>query len=449
MSTAPRLVRRAASMLLVALLCAAGTVVIGTPANATTDSGCPHTTFLDPLGGWIKYDGLTGTTYTYPQKPGYVVAGVCYKASTTTAYVTPTGTITSTVTNDNGEIKEISHASVLYLPRPIPPKPAPHVTEEPFTAQPTCEEPTVLVGVITITTDWVFDRASWTWVPGEPVAVDNRVPVSLTEAELAACQPKPEPVVTIVTFSTQPSCETPSVMLGDVVTTTDWIWDAGTSSWVPGEPVVVDNRVPVSLTEAELAACEPKPEPVVTIVTFSAQPSCESPTVMLGDVVTTTDWIWDAETSSWVPGEPSVVDNRVPAGLTLAQLADCEQPDPSKPDPVVSVLSFTAVPTCAAPSVLLGDVTTTTDWIWDAETETWVPGEPIVTDNRVAAALTPVQLAACAARQVTVVDAVRTVPTATARLAATGSPVLLQTLTGLAFVALGGLALLGRRRLRT
>ncbi len=141
MSTAPRLVRRAASMLLVALLCAAGTVVIGTPANATTDSGCPHTTFLDPLGGWIKYDGLTGTTYTYPQKPGYVVAGVCYKASTTTAYVTPTGTITSTVTNDNGEIKEISHASVLYLPRPIPPKPAPHVTEEPFTAQPRARSP--------------------------------------------------------------------------------------------------------------------------------------------------------------------------------------------------------------------------------------------------------------------------------------------------------------------
>lgn len=269
--------RRAVGAVVAALALLVGGIATGSAAGATGQLTCPTTSFTEAAGGWVKYDGLQGTTYTYPQKAGFTVAQVCYKAATTVSYPAATGTITSTVTNCHGAVQEISHVSVRYVPRPRPDEPAPVVTVESFSAAPSCEVPTVLAGTVTTTTGWVFDVGSWSWVAGTPVVTDGRAEVSLTEAELAACEPveppKPDPVVTVESFTAAPSCATPTVLAGTVTTTTDWVFDAETSTWVAGTPTVVDDRAEVSLTAAERAACTPTQPTVPTVPTQPNQPA--------------------------------------------------------------------------------------------------------------------------------------------------------------------------------
>ncbi len=80
-----------------------------------------------PSGGdWTKVDGLSGTSYTFNAPAGYLVAETCYKASTTVVYGNvnpPTGsaTVTSSVTNQNGKIQDLSHASFRLVT--VPPDP--------------------------------------------------------------------------------------------------------------------------------------------------------------------------------------------------------------------------------------------------------------------------------------------------------------------------------------
>lgn len=316
---------RTVNLLVAVLLCLAGGVALDTSAAATGMTVCPENPrFVEPIGGWVKYDGLTGTTYTYPQKPGFVAVSVCYKAAHHSQYVTPTGTVTSTVRNGNGVVQDISHVTVLYMPRLVPPKPPAVVAVEPYDPVPSCDTPTVLVGEVTTTTDWVFDRTTWTWVPGPASVVDARVPASLTPEAAALCEAgeKPPAEVTTVSFSTLPDCGNPEVLIGDLVTTVEYVLDIEKGAWVPGEPSVVDERVPASLTAAERLACEERP-PAVETVDFSAAPSCATPTVLVGRVTTTTPWVWDSEAESWVPGEPTVLDERVAASLTPTQVAAC------------------------------------------------------------------------------------------------------------------------------
>lgn len=75
---------------------------------------CPGTTFTEEAGGWVKYDGLTEITFEVPQKTGFTVTEICYKSSTTVVYPEVSGTVTSTVTNKNGNVQALSHVSVYY-----------------------------------------------------------------------------------------------------------------------------------------------------------------------------------------------------------------------------------------------------------------------------------------------------------------------------------------------
>ena len=270
--------------------------------------------------------------------------------------------------------------------------------------------------------------------------------------------PRPDPVVTVETFTGEPTCEVRTVTVGTVTTTQEyewtWVpkpWDWGHHEWVLGTPTVVSDLHDVSLTAEEAALCDAgeKPDPLQEVQTFTAALDCDTPTAMVGDVVTTTDWVLDVQNGQWVPGEPVVDDQRTEISLTAEELAACEIPD--QPDPVVEVVAFTAEPTCAAPTVLVGEVTTTTGWVLDEETSTWIPGEPVVDDQRVEVSLSAAELAACVPTQPTqpTQPVQPTAPTAPLALAQTGTPALLPALAALALALIGTTALVARRRLHT
>lgn len=75
---------------------------------------CPNSTFTPETGGWEKTDGLSATTFNVPQKTGFTVTQICYKASTTVNYPAVSSTVTSTVTNSNNQVQNLSHVSVYY-----------------------------------------------------------------------------------------------------------------------------------------------------------------------------------------------------------------------------------------------------------------------------------------------------------------------------------------------
>lgn len=83
-----------------------------------------------PEGGeWTGHINVNAQSYTFSVEAGKVLTGWCYKASTTvnsgSAYVVGPGsfTVTSSVTNDNGQTQNISHASFRLIDAPPPPPP--------------------------------------------------------------------------------------------------------------------------------------------------------------------------------------------------------------------------------------------------------------------------------------------------------------------------------------
>lgn len=91
---------------------------------------------------WVKVDGLTGTSFTYTAPDGYSITEWCYKASTSVVYGSASGssvTVTSTVTNKNGQVQDLSHASFKLEQDPVE-TPTEEPTSEP-TQNPT-EDPT-------------------------------------------------------------------------------------------------------------------------------------------------------------------------------------------------------------------------------------------------------------------------------------------------------------------
>lgn len=95
-------------LLIVVLIMPSATQTVN--ASPALQETCSHT------GDWVKVDGLSGTSYTYTAPAGYLITEWCYKASTTvnSGVVNPPSasvTVTSTVTNTNGQTQDLSHAS--------------------------------------------------------------------------------------------------------------------------------------------------------------------------------------------------------------------------------------------------------------------------------------------------------------------------------------------------
>lgn len=124
-----------ALLIVLGLLLALG--LASQPVEAVTT--CPQT------DGWVKVDHLSGFSYTYTAPEGYLVDQTCYKAATQIVYeiVNPPAspvTVTSTVTNSNGQLQELSHASfhLIEIPRATPVTP----TATPITPTATPVTPT-------------------------------------------------------------------------------------------------------------------------------------------------------------------------------------------------------------------------------------------------------------------------------------------------------------------
>ena len=94
-----------------AVVCEDGSVTFDVPTLALSvgQETCPEG------NGWVKVDDLSGTTYTYTPPAGFTVTDNCYKASTSVVFGSGP-TVTSTVTNQNGQVQELSHASFLLVP---------------------------------------------------------------------------------------------------------------------------------------------------------------------------------------------------------------------------------------------------------------------------------------------------------------------------------------------
>lgn len=104
-----------------ALVLALGLVAVGTSSASATQETCP-----DGTGGWVKTEpvDLPSTVATAPD--GFLIAEVCYKAATSvsTYDVDPDAasvTITSTLLNNGGQIANISHYSLRLVTAPPPP----------------------------------------------------------------------------------------------------------------------------------------------------------------------------------------------------------------------------------------------------------------------------------------------------------------------------------------
>ena len=124
------------------LLIAVTTLLLMEPVFAQGQETCPNS------GGWIKIDGLSGTSFTYTAPEGKLISETCYKAGTSVIYKTisppqKSVTVTSTVGHD------LSHASFRLVNEPDPsptptdePTPSPTPTDEPTPSPTPTDEPT-------------------------------------------------------------------------------------------------------------------------------------------------------------------------------------------------------------------------------------------------------------------------------------------------------------------
>ena len=272
--------------------------------------------------------------------------------------------------------------------------------------------------------------------------------------------PGHDPVVERETVRT-PNCELGTATV-DTITRTWYFHDEGywagpfwnrywVENWVmDSEPTVTHDPHQVSLTLDEAATCAgEKPEPLREPESFGGAPDCDNPEVLLGDRVYETEYVMDAGAVPpvWVLGERVLVEDTThTVSLTPEELAACNVP--ARPDPLKEVLSHGGAPTCATPTVMLGTVTMTTDYVLNEANE-WVLGTPVELDERVPVSLTAAELAACVPTQPTqpTVPTAPTAPTASLALAETGGPALLPVLTALGLTLLGAAGIVARRRL--
>lgn len=114
--------------------------------------------------------------------------------------------------------------------------------------------------------------------------------------------PTKDPLIVVEDYMTPPSCEVPTVLVGSVTTTTTYTWNDETESFDESSSVE-DTRVETSLTDEELAACQPV-EPTINPIAEVA-PFCD------GVPVTTdiTQWLVFITNDSTVEGGFEIVVN--------------------------------------------------------------------------------------------------------------------------------------------
>jgi hypothetical protein len=89
-------------------------ILFGLSAQAQSASAadtCPEG------NGWVKVEGLSGLTYTYTPPEGFTVAANCFKVgSHDPVYGSGPVVTNGTLTNANGQLQDLSHASFQLVP---------------------------------------------------------------------------------------------------------------------------------------------------------------------------------------------------------------------------------------------------------------------------------------------------------------------------------------------
>jgi LPXTG-motif cell wall-anchored protein len=184
--------------------------------------------------------------------------------------------------------------------------------------------------------------ASWA---GGPYDVTRTGDVSLA----GDCRPTQPPAEVVRVHS----CETPGVVY---VTTTPYVWDPQSWSWVPGTPVETTEPA----TPEQIESCTPDPK--VTVTQWKDETIvCNATTVAQTRTVTTTPYVWDPQTSTFVLDEANttIVTETRTRELRPDEIVPCAvlPPGPSSTTTTTTMVSAlpptpppTAGPASAAPS---------------------------------------------------------------------------------------------------
>lgn len=145
--------------------------------------------------------------------------------------------------------------------------------------------------------------------------------------------PAEEPdVVTPTLELTPPTCEADgSITFGENVIWTSKVNPDGTTTWTaapkPGtvfpEEATTQWTVPTDLSKLTEGCGSGEPPTPVRSVTTKTTFDCESTTATVTTTTTITEYVWDAETETWVLGEPVSSDVVTERPLTEDELADC------------------------------------------------------------------------------------------------------------------------------
>lgn len=134
-------------------------------------------------------------------------------------------------------------AQIVTPPRCKPNQPEPIVTKEKETDL-SCAEG-VRTRDKTTTVDWTWNEASWSWVKGEPVVTyskwDKVRDLNPAEKEKLGCNVPGKPA-DIVQVDTKTWNDCKVVLKQDKITTTKYVWNKDTWSWVKAKPVVTYDK---------------------------------------------------------------------------------------------------------------------------------------------------------------------------------------------------------------
>ncbi|UTX51021.1 hypothetical protein KI440_02330 [Candidatus Saccharibacteria bacterium TM7i] len=259
-----------------------------------------------------------------------------------------------------------------------PPKPEPKVERTPKETV-DCAANIVNIVITVKTSDPVWNEELYDWAYGEPVVTTEMSTRPLTDAERLQCAgDKPEPKVDVKTTE-KVSCETELVTITKTTTTEVYVLDG--TKWVLGEPdvkVETSDR-PATIEELNKAECPPGTEPPPPVHEVDVKTSLDCTTETVTTTTTTTDilYVWNTETRTYVLGKPDVKVETSTRPATIEELNSAECDPTTPPEPKVKE-EVTTVIDCATETATDTKVVTTIDPVWNAETRTWVDGEPKV-----------------------------------------------------------------------
>ncbi len=207
-------------------------------------------------------DGTESVTVTAPE--GKLIDAYCVKAGSTDGGTGGPVSIdvdppeqTVVITYPTG--KDISHYSVSYTDRVKPDKPADKVVYGDWTdGDKNCETRKVTQTRTKSVTTYTWDPTKWEWVASDPVITTETQTRPMTANEIKVCAgDKPDDkVVTTEWVDGDKSCESKTVTQSRTVTTTPYVYDASTGTYVLGTPVVKTETQTRPMTAAEIEACD-------------------------------------------------------------------------------------------------------------------------------------------------------------------------------------------------